>query len=359
MKAGIDQKDQEIDALEATLAETICDHEKYVEKLNIKLSKALAKSTKYRMRGYEWKKKLKVFEKKVNETNDEGFQSHTKNLKTEIDILKEHVKYLENEKLTVEEELQDLLQNNDVKVFHKGRYNSDIRAVYEDLLCMGVGTSKVKEVIRTILKNIAKRDAPVLPGQTFAKGMLLEARSLARQHLMYELSGETISEGETQNENATNFSDRNTLHSDGTCKKGKSFLSYDITTESGRTLNCGLRQTSSGDAEMQLKVLQMIVDDISKESSDKSFSSKVFGSIKNLMSDRCSAQKKFNQVFKEYRSSVLPQIIEGWDTMPDDEKKKLKNVNYFFCGLHYLVGLADQAEATLKILEGLLYEKDQ
>ena len=82
-------------------------------------------------------------------------------------------------------------------------------------------------------------------------------------------------------------------------QKGKSHLSYDITTESGRTLNCGLRQTSSGDAEMQLKVLQMIVDDISKESSDKAFSSKIFGSIRNLMSDRCSAQKKFNQVLKE------------------------------------------------------------
>ena len=51
LKAEIDKKDEEIDALEAILAETICDHEKYVEKLNKKLSKTLSKSTKYRRRG--------------------------------------------------------------------------------------------------------------------------------------------------------------------------------------------------------------------------------------------------------------------------------------------------------------------
>ena len=37
----------------------------------------------------------------------------------------------------------------------------------------------------------------------------------------------------------------------------------------------------------------------------------------------------------------------------------MTNVNEFFCGLHFLVGLADQAEATLKVWEGLLYGKEK
>ncbi|XP_066920601.1 putative leucine-rich repeat-containing protein DDB_G0290503 [Clytia hemisphaerica] len=349
------EKNEMISSLQSSIAESTSENEKYIQKLNAKLDKALVKSTKYRRRGYDLKKKVLNFEKKLGETNENGFQSHTENLKAEIKILIDHVKFLENEKLAAEEELEDLMKSNEIKVFHKGCYNADIRAVYEDLLCMGVGTSKVKEVIRTVLKNIAKRDAPVLPGVTFAKGMLLEARNLAQQHLVHVLSGEKISESDS----ATNFSDLNTLHSDGTSKKGRSYLSYDITTKTGETLNAGLRETSSGDAEMQLKVLQNILDDLSKKSSDKSFSNKVFGSIKNLMSDRCSTQKKFNHIFIEYRASVLPQIIEGWDNLTDKEKSKLKNINEFFCGLHYLVGLADQAEATLKVWEGLLYDKDK
>ena len=33
----------------------------------------------------------------------------------------------------------------------------------------------------------------------------------------------------------------------------------------------------------------------------------------------------------------------------------ISNVNEFFCGLHFIVGLADQAEACLKVWEGMVY----
>ena len=41
------------------------------------------------------------------------------------------------------------------------------------------------------------------------------------------------------------------------------------------------------------------------------------------------------------------------------KKKSLSNVNQFFCGLHFLVGLADQAEACLKIWENLLFGNEK
>ena len=40
--------------------------------------------------------------------------------------------------------------------------------------------------------------------------------------------------------------------------------------------------------------------------------------------------------------------------MKDVEQKNFNSLNDFFCGLHCLVGLADQAEASIKLWEGLL-----
>ena len=36
------------------------------------------------------------------------------------------------------------------------------------------------------------------------------------------------------------------------------------------------------------------------------------------MSDRNIVQKKFNDVFQDYRASVLPNVAENWDAMNED-----------------------------------------
>ena len=117
---------------------------------------------------------------------------------------------------------------------------------------------------------------------------------------------------------------------------GHSFLTYDINTNSGKPLTVGLRSTGSGDAETQLNVLKEIFEDISDFSSDKSFFSKTFSSIKNLMSDRCTTQKKFNRMFSEYRNSIIPDITENWAQLSQNERDKLSKVNEFFCSLNLL-----------------------
>ena len=85
------------------------------------------------------------------------------------------------------------------------------------------------------------------------------------------------------------------------------------------------------------------------------FFSNVFFSIKNLMSDRCPVQKKFNNLFYKYRKSVIPEIIDNWEDLDIKQKKCITGVNDFYCGFHFLVGLADQAEASLKLWESLLF----
>ena len=78
---------------------------------------------------------------------------------------------------------------------------------------------------------------------------------------------------------------------------------------------------------------------------------KIFASIKNLMSDRCATQKKFNNLLVEYRKQIVPLALkdEGWQNLSEEQQKKILNVNEFYCGLHFLVGMADQVEACLKV----------
>ena len=80
-------------------------------------------------------------------------------------------------------------------------------------------------------------------------------------------------------------------------------------------------------------------------------SAKIVTKIKNTMSDRHSAEKLFNELLFEYREELLPMVAENWDQITDIEKDQLTRMNNFFCGLHYIVGLADCAEETLKVWE--------
>ena len=76
------------------------------------------------------------------------------------------------------------------------------------------------------------------------------------------------------------------------------------------------------------------------------------------MSDRCTTQKRFNNLFIEFRKTILPKIEENWENLSTQEQESLSKVNEFFCGLHFIVGLADQADASLKVYEKIGYGAD-
>ena len=52
-----------------------------------------------------------------------------------------------------------------------------------------------------------------------------------------------------------------------------------------------------------------------------------------------------------YRAEILPEVMAGWAETNEREKDHLIQMNNFFCGLHFMVGLADCAEATMKLWE--------
>ena len=148
------------------------------------------------------------------------------------------IRDLQNEKCLLEDKIKEIMENNEVQVFKDGQKNNNVRTVYEDLLCMDLSSRNVETVIRIVLKQLAGFDVGRLPKVTFAKYMLLEARGLAQINSLSELSGEKC-DGEVE-ETTSPFSELNTLHSDGTSKKGHSFLTYNINTGDGRTFCTGL-----------------------------------------------------------------------------------------------------------------------
>ena len=107
----------------------------------------------------------------------------------------------------------------------------------------------------------------------------------------------------------------------------------------------------------QLDLFCEILDDVcsSLENKDEVIN-KTFVNIKNLMSDRCNTQKKLvsclwnlEKTFWNIQSTLITSL--RWN-----EQEKMVEVNQFFCGLHYLVGLDDQAEACLKIWESIIHK---
>ena len=90
---------------------------------------------------------------------------------------------------------------------------------------MGVSTRNAERVIRLVLEKVAGIKVDRLPSECFGRYMLVEACGLAQYQIAFEL--------------VDNCSDM-TLHSDGTSKKGLSYLTFGGKTNDGRLYVLGL-----------------------------------------------------------------------------------------------------------------------
>ena len=226
--------------------------------------------------------------------------------------------------------------------YKNGRYNDDVMMVYEDLLSMGLSTRNAERCVRLNFKKLAEAKVGRLPKVTFAKDMFLEARGLAQIHVATTLLD--IKENPL------------TLYSDGTSKHGHSCTTFDV--QSGEEVFVvGLREVGGADAQSQLDLFKEVLEDVGGSLSNRNgcgnFKNLLFKSIKNLISDRCATDKKFNNLFTKFRKELLPDVIKNWENLSNDQQQSLGNGYEFFCGLHFLVRLADQAEACLKVWENI------
>ena len=66
-----------------------------------------------------------------------------------------------------------------------------------------------------------------------------------------------------------------------------------------------------------------------------------------ILRNRHIVQKKLNDVIQDNHASVLPIAFENWDSFSVNIQENVIKVNYFFCGLHFFVGLAYQTKIAL------------
>ena len=155
---------------------------------------------------------------------------------SKIQELQDHIKLLENELLETQDRVNAFCADDQILCFRNGEYSNSVQEVYKDLLCMGVGTANVEEIIHTVLKKLANMECDRFPKPTFSKYMLLEARALSQ----IQVADTVLKDWDTAH---------NTLASDGTSKYNKSYITYDITRKDGIDLCLGFHETGNGAAE--------------------------------------------------------------------------------------------------------------
>jgi hypothetical protein len=77
--------------------------------------------------------------------------------------------------------------------------------------------------------------------------------------------------------------------------------------------------------------------------------------MKNTISDQASVNKKFATLLQLWRAKAVPHVTEGWNLLSAEQQGKLVSMNNFWCGLHFLVGLSEQANKTLAVWENLVH----
>ena len=258
--------------------------------------------------------------------------------------LTEKLYQLEQENTELKETVDDILEHSpdlQVTTFQSGRYTDNIRACCYELLSLNVGIKRVAPIITAVLKNLTDLSVDRLPSKSLLCNMMVECLTLAHAQLGEELS----------HDDKSNY----TIQSDGTTKFGEHYGTFDIATDE-TTYILGIRHVFSGSAQDTLDTLKEILEDldlVQAKLQSANVSSKIIIKLKNSMSDRHAAEKHFNQLLSEYRSDILPDVFTGWSSLEQKEKEQIIRMNNFFCGLHFLVALADAAEATIKLWESI------
>lgn len=281
--------------------------------------------------------------RKQLEENEKEATAAKESLKRFGHIIEENKKELKEYEETTQY-LQTLLEDD--KLVHTidsvtRTYTPELCQCVYELLEYNVSASKVGDVIVSVLKLVGKKPTNV-PSKSTVLNMNLQRLSLSQQQ---------VSEVLCPKPNIT-------LLTDETSKRGAKYMGYEASDSDGNMWVLGLRDITTKSAQDTLDVLKEILSDIDLRSklTDNSKSKALLTHIIATMSDRAQTEIKFNALLEEYRSSILPTVIENYDDLPDDDKKAVASLSNFFCGLHSLVHIAETSKAALKEAEGLMFD---
>ena len=273
-------------------------------------------------------KVLRVENAKLKKRNMQ-LSTHNSTLTTKVAGLEETVCTLQNEldkvknsnvELETSVQYLETLLHDDKEVL---LYDDDRRSfspscmeVIMDLDTLNVSNHKMGDVIASILRLAGKEPNRIPSRQTVDQ--IIRAKSyVAQRHVASVLPKEKAT----------------TLYTDETRKFGKTFNTYIVTDKDQKPYFLGLRDMSNKSAKTCLDTFKEIISDISHSGSDN-WGRMIQANLANTMSDRAATEKSFNNLLESYREEILPQVVEGWEDLSDDEQASFSKLQNSFCGLH-------------------------
>ena len=226
-----------------------------------------------------------------------------------------------------------LLDNAPLTLKDNSVYRPETVQCVLDLLQHNVSSAQVGPVIKSVAQLCSRTVADnELPGHTVVDNMHIRGLAVSHKQLE-ELSSQ---------ENLTLYTDEK--------KSGNVYMSYAITTENKEVKVLGIQQVPSKSAKDTLNQLVDLVAQVSDTNGVTELGDQIIVNIKNTMSDRASTEKLFNELLFQYRSELVPHIVQGYESMSPNEQTSVKKIN-LFCGLHLMIALADSFCSTLKAQE--------
>ena len=153
-------------------------------------------------------------------------------------------------------------------------------------------------------------------------------------------------------------SDNTTLGIDGNSKFGHHYGTSCVTTNDEFCV-IGMKEMEHGTAEAYFDVVIVMMEDIAGFGADKEQNAaEIILKVKSTISYQASTNKMLNTLPETWREELAPTVVDSWDEMSDDEKHKVMSTSLtnFWCALHVLVGLSDQANKTIDLWENLVHK---
>ena len=245
------------------------------------------------------------------------------------------------------EQLTCLLEDETITTFENGKLD-EVREVIMDLLAMNVSMSKANEVICTVLQKLAGKSISRLPSKAVHSRLLVEAKHLGDVQL-----GRAMLEEADPSQVIGNI-----LHGDGTTKYHRHYQDFTVTTPSCLTYSMGLLELGKSDTEAIMDAFKHRVKEIAQalswgdeKASVENKVAELVTSIKSTMSDQGPTNATFNEQLTELQKDFLPKVVEKWQDLAENSKKSLEEMGNFYCKLHLLVNLGEEANKAFKLFE--------
>ncbi|KAJ8375537.1 hypothetical protein SKAU_G00061170 [Synaphobranchus kaupii] len=125
-------------------------------------------------------------------------------------------------------------------------------------------------------------------------------------------------------------------------------------------MTLGLLAQAGGDTEATLDSFMFRIKELAaaiKEGTTRENIAKLITSVKTTMSDQGPINPGFNRGLRMLREDLLPVAIENWDNLSEENKTQFGSMSHFYCKMHLIVNLEEEAKKSLKSFEDVIVQE--